>query len=102
MELNIWTAMNDKLYKSELAAIAIYGQAISKPYMRAVRARNTNYLSLKTLHRNIVLHCQKIIADPALVVGPDASHVTGALDGKLSMTSLLPSLRVPSRHGCDL
>jgi len=92
---------------TELAAIALYGQAVSLPYMKAVRStgpEELNMLKLGPLHCHVKEHIANLIDDPNILLCPHPSAKAGALDGKpwhdpeffdvLTETSLmLPHLR---------
>ena len=41
-----------------------------------------NVLDLGPLHVKVKAHCQSIIDNPELLLGPDASYKTGAMDGR--------------------
>src|SRR6266566_3622664 len=64
MEKNFWKAMHCTATQTELAVIAIYGEAISYPYMKSVRGsgkKKENMLDLGPLHHKVNDHMQKII-----------------------------------------
>ncbi|KAJ7432104.1 hypothetical protein B0H11DRAFT_1890622 [Mycena galericulata] len=82
MESNIYKALLDTSTRTELAVLALYGQAITHPYMRSARKAHTNILTLGPLHSRLLAHLRLIISQPALLCGPEASFETGALDGK--------------------
>ena len=44
--------------------------------------KNQNTLSLGPLHHRVYDHMQKIIANPDILLGSDASYATATLDGK--------------------
>ena len=53
--------------------------------MRRIRGFNgepTNALELGSVYEEVKAHCTKLIGDPDLALGSDASHVTGSLDGR--------------------
>src|SRR5436190_62596 len=86
MEQNLWDALYCPATQTELAVLALYGQAISHPYFRKTQgAANTqvNMLDLGPLHKEIYMHMQKIIENPSLLVGSSVSYETGAMDGQL-------------------
>ena len=85
MEKNFWKAMHCTATRTELAVIAIYGEAISYPYMKSVRGsgkKKENMLDLGPLHHKVNDHMQKIIADPDILIGSDSSFKTGSLHGE--------------------
>lgn len=88
---------------TELCVLALYGQAISHPYIHKARGPQdglTNHLSLGPLHDRVKSHIARLIANPELLLAPDASYETGALDGRLwerpevivSIHQLIPKL----------
>jgi hypothetical protein len=94
MESNI----RDPYTLIELAVLALYGQAITYPYMRCAWKARTNILTLDPLHSKL------LISSPDLLCGPEASYRTGALDSQrwerpeviyviLAMECRLPHLR---------
>jgi hypothetical protein len=86
MESNIWNALHDIPTITELCVLALYGQSITHPYMREVRGaqrQHSNGLSLGPLHERVKEHCQKLISQPELLYGPDASYEKGSMDGKI-------------------
>ncbi|RPD58133.1 hypothetical protein L226DRAFT_467446 [Lentinus tigrinus ALCF2SS1-7] len=84
MEQNIYNALRDDSTLTDLCVLTLYAQAISHPYLREVRgptAASSNHLDLGPLHDRLLLHIQSIIDNPSLLLAPDASYTTGALDG---------------------
>ncbi|KAF8804757.1 hypothetical protein BYT27DRAFT_7234587 [Phlegmacium glaucopus] len=64
--------------KTEFAVLAIYAQAVSHPYMKAVCAsgeKQQNMLDLGDLHQKVYDHMQQLIENPDLLVG------VGTFDG---------------------
>ncbi|KAF9476975.1 hypothetical protein BDN70DRAFT_811358 [Pholiota conissans] len=85
MEANLWKALNCTSTMTELAVLAIYAEAISYPYMKAVRdtsAGPKNMLDLGPLHSHVYNHIHKIIDNPDILLGKDSSHLTGSLHGE--------------------
>ena len=85
MEQNLWNALKCNSTTTELAVLAIYAEAISYPYMKAIRAssdKNQNMLDLGPLHHSVYNHMQKIIADPDILLNKEASHMTAILNGE--------------------
>lgn len=85
MESNIWKALHDIPTLTELCALALYGQAITHPYMREVHGaqrQHLNGLNLGPLHERVKAHCRKLIAEPELLYGPEAAYEKGSMDGK--------------------
>jgi hypothetical protein len=107
MEQNVYKALRDIPTLTELCVLVLYAQAISHPYMRQVRGpgqEKTNILTLGPLHEKVKAHIRKIIENPDLLLAPDASYESGALDGKVwerpeafyavqAMLSTLPHIR---------
>lgn len=105
LESNVYAGLHDIPCLTELAVIALYGQAISRPYMRAVRLsgpEELNMLKLGPLHHRVKDHITNLIDN--LLLSPHPLAETGALDGRpwynlelfdvLAETSLnLPHLR---------
>ncbi|KAF8961286.1 hypothetical protein BDZ97DRAFT_1664412 [Flammula alnicola] len=101
IENNVLQALHDPATLTELCAMVLYTQAVSKPYMRAVRGpKSDNVLDLGPLHALVHEFVQKIIDQPDLLVSEDASHVDATLDGKewdnpkaiKAVLKLMPSL----------
>ena len=70
--------------KTELAVLAIYGKAVSYPYMKAIRQcqdKRQNILDLGPLHTRVQEHIDKLINDPDILLGENASYETASLDG---------------------
>ncbi len=80
IEQNVYNGLQDPSTLSELAILAIYAQAVTHPYMRTARVRQ-NGLKLGPLHNQLKAHIAKLIADRDLLLGPDATFETGAMDG---------------------
>jgi hypothetical protein len=80
MEQNFWNALNDTPTFTECAVLALYGQAISQPYMQFIRTPGQNMLNLGPYHKRVTSHVYAIAKNPYLLIGPDASYSTGALD----------------------
>ena len=107
MEQNVYKALHDIPTLTELCVLVLYAQAISHPYMRQVRGpgqETTNILTLGPLHEKVKAHIRQIIENPDLLLAPDASYESGALDGKVwerpeafyavqAMLSTLPHIR---------
>ncbi|KAF8593022.1 hypothetical protein BDV93DRAFT_461759 [Ceratobasidium sp. AG-I] len=84
LELNIMKALKCPATLAELLVIALYGQAISKPYMRLVRTATVEgkgLAELASLHTQVQHHLELIIRDPLLVLGPTVLAETATLDG---------------------
>ncbi|EUC58491.1 hypothetical protein RSOL_260260 [Rhizoctonia solani AG-3 Rhs1AP] len=81
IEKNVSRGLQDVSTLTELAVLALYAQAVGKPYMQKVRDSNVNGLSLGPFHNRVKQHCRAIIKEPDLLLGSDASYQTGSLDG---------------------
>ncbi|KAG8790923.1 hypothetical protein FRC12_010657 [Ceratobasidium sp. 428] len=103
MENNVLKALNCPATLAELLVIALYGQFLSKPYMRLVRAATVagkGLADLAKLHTKVLRHLDLIIACPALVLGPDAVAATATLDGsEWDRPEVIDALR---RHQSEL
>lgn len=84
IEQNVYIGLHDPPTLIELCAIAIYGQAVSHPYMRqARRGCMMNHLDLGPLHDNLEAHIKYLIERPdVLLATPNPSYETGTLDGE--------------------
>ncbi|RDX46785.1 hypothetical protein OH76DRAFT_1442708 [Lentinus brumalis] len=85
LEQNIYKGLRDDGTITELCVLALYGQVISHPYTRQIRGPevdSTNHLDLGPLHQRLKNHIARLIADPDLILGPDASHDTAVLDAQ--------------------
>ncbi|CEL63400.1 hypothetical protein RSOLAG1IB_12656 [Rhizoctonia solani AG-1 IB] len=84
LESNIVKALNCPATLAELLSIALYGQIISKPYIRLVRAATvagTGLADLASLHASVQSHLKSIISNPALVLGLESPETSATLDG---------------------
>jgi hypothetical protein len=104
LEKNVYKGLQDVPTLTELAALTLYAQAISHPYMRTVRKpshKQVNMLDLGPLHANVQIHLQKIIQDPSILLASEATYELGAMDGKPwynaaaihAVHKLIPTLR---------
>ncbi|KAF8808386.1 hypothetical protein BYT27DRAFT_7232639 [Phlegmacium glaucopus] len=82
MEENLWKALHDIPTRTELAVLALYSQAVSHHYMRAIQKdASLNALNLGPLHKKIESFLVQIIEDPTFLVGKHVSHTVGTFDG---------------------
>ena len=86
MESNLWKALHDPATLSELAILALYGEAISYPYIKTIRSTSEsgetqNMLDLGPLHQKVSKHIRTIIANPSNLLCENPSSVTASLDG---------------------
>lgn len=106
IEQNIYHGLQDTPTLTELVVLALYAQAIGKPYMRHVRNAAYSAVDLGPFHRLVKQHCRAIIQAPEMLLTPDVSYTTGTLDGQpwdqpevvycalsLAGTGKLPQLR---------
>ncbi|KAF8804582.1 hypothetical protein BYT27DRAFT_7213745 [Phlegmacium glaucopus] len=85
MEQNLMNALQCDSTKTELAVLAIYAEAISYPYMKAIHTSHDtdqNMLDLGPLHHHVYEHMQKIISNPDILLGNDVSCSSATLDGE--------------------
>ncbi|KAI1781781.1 hypothetical protein LXA43DRAFT_1105333 [Ganoderma leucocontextum] len=83
MEANVARGLRDDPTLTELCVLALYAQAISHPYMREVRCGNgASALSLGPFHEQLKTHLARLIADPDLLLGPNATYKSATLDGQ--------------------
>jgi hypothetical protein len=86
MESNLWKALHDKATLAELAILALYGEAVSYPYVKAIRTTSEsgetqNMLDLGPLHQKVSTHIRAIIANPFNLLCENPSYSTASLDG---------------------
>ncbi|KAF8872932.1 hypothetical protein CPB84DRAFT_1854232 [Gymnopilus junonius] len=85
MKTNLKNVLECSKTSSELAVLAITAEAISYPYMKAIRAssdKNQNMLDLGPLHSKVYDHIQKIIVDPDILIGTDADYRAATLNSE--------------------
>jgi hypothetical protein len=85
MEENLWNALHCPATLTEFAVLALYGQAVSHPYMCEICSaseKKINMLDLGPLHKKVYFHIQRIIGDPTFLIGPNASYHAGTMDGQ--------------------
>jgi len=81
MEQNLVKALNDIPTRTEFAVLALYAQAVSHPYMKAIRENpETNALDLGPLNKKIESFIKRIIEDPSFLVGNNVTYETGTVD----------------------
>lgn len=84
LEFNVLKGLKCHATLAELISISLYGQAVSKPYMRLVRTATVEgkgLADLSPLHAQVQRHLEAIVANPSLVLGAGALGVSGTLDG---------------------
>ncbi|RPD67579.1 hypothetical protein L226DRAFT_436448, partial [Lentinus tigrinus ALCF2SS1-7] len=80
IEQNVYNGLQDPSTLTELAVLALYAQAVTHPYMRVARIRQ-NGLKLGSLHGELKTHITNVIKNPDLLLGPEVTYKTGAMDG---------------------
>lgn len=112
LEKNFNAALYDIPTITEWAVLALYEQAIGHPYMRFVRGpgtENVNILDLGPLHDELMLHIQRIIDDPSLLLGSSSNpskplwkdgsldsrpwHRSEVMDAIIALSTTLPHLK---------
>ncbi len=86
MEFNLWKALHDSATPSELAILALYGEAVSYPYVKAIRSTSEsgetqNMLDLGPFHQKVSAYIQTIIANPSNLLCENPSSSTASLGG---------------------
>jgi len=86
MESNLWKALHDPATLSELAILALYGETVSYPYVKAIRSTSEsgekqNMLDLRPLHQKVSSHIQAIIANPFNLLCENPSSDIASLEG---------------------
>ena len=86
MEANLWKALHDPATLSELAILALYGEAVSYPYMKAIctttdSEEKQNMLDLGPLDEKVSTHIQAIITNPHILLCENPSNITASLGG---------------------
>jgi hypothetical protein len=80
IQKNIFEALDDPPTLTELAVLAGYAQAISRPFMAYVREHvNDNALLMGPTYERVKAHARAIADDPSLLFGDKASARTGSL-----------------------
>ncbi|KAJ7237982.1 hypothetical protein C8J57DRAFT_1727742 [Mycena rebaudengoi] len=86
VEFNILQGLKCPATMTEMAALALYGVAVSWPYMALVRGGDqenpTNLLSLTDLHRRLPIFCAHIADHPYLLLDSSAPLDVRTIDGK--------------------
>ncbi len=86
MESNLWKALHDKATLAELAILALYGEAVSYPYVKAIRTTSKsgetqNMLDLGPLHQKVSTHIRAIITNPSNLLCENPSSDIASLEG---------------------
>ncbi|KAJ7766983.1 hypothetical protein DFH07DRAFT_915798 [Mycena maculata] len=85
LESNVLKGLKHVSTLTELVVLALYAISVSYAYMRVVRAtgdRRVNALDLGPLHEKVVNFCEAVAANTNLLLAPDATYLTGTLDGQ--------------------
>ena len=86
MESNLWKALHDSATLSELAILALYGEAVSYPYIKAIRSmtdsgEQQNMLNLGPLHKKVSTHIKAIITNPSILLCENPLSSIALLEG---------------------
>lgn len=82
LEKNFAMAIQDVTTCHEFNVLTIWLLCFSCPYMHHVRGHGIDHLDLGKVHHQITSHYCKMIADPNLVLGQDATFKTATFDGQ--------------------
>lgn len=83
LEQNLWDGLNDLATLEELAALAVYSQTISVPYVAHIRENpKQNALDMGPYHDKVLIACKAVIDDPDVVLGMQAFHTPATLGGQ--------------------
>jgi len=95
MEENIYKGLHDIPTLTEMAALALYAQAVSKPYMTMIRGscKSANMLDMGPQHKRLIAHIKKVSHNPDLLLAKDASPEEGAFDGKWPEPEIVEAVR---------
>ncbi|CDO74692.1 hypothetical protein BN946_scf184960.g6 [Trametes cinnabarina] len=103
MEEKIYQGLRDLPTVTELAALTLYAQAVTHPYMHTACCQQ-NGLLLGLFHGQLLVHIQKLINNPDLLLLSKGDYSKAAFDGKewerpeavhavLKLAPCLPHLR---------
>ncbi|KAJ7478520.1 hypothetical protein FB451DRAFT_1131708 [Mycena latifolia] len=85
VEQNVYDGLRDPRTETELTVLAAYGQSLSHPYLSEARGEDSvekNLLELGPLHEHVKSFCRAVVANPDVILGPNASWATASMDGK--------------------
>ncbi|RDB18250.1 hypothetical protein Hypma_000601 [Hypsizygus marmoreus] len=106
LEENVAKGLEDPSTVTELAAMALYGCSVSWPYLREARGpggKIINLLDLGNLHRRLPIFCDRVSANPRLLLDLDGSLELKTIDGKPWIDPhLVTAIRVMSSELPDL
>lgn len=83
MEKNVYEGLQDIPTLTELAVLALYAECVLYGYARQVRGPGTeqlNVLTLGPLHKDLLVHHDKLIDNPDLALATDADFRTASFD----------------------
>ncbi|KAF8599190.1 hypothetical protein BDV93DRAFT_560601 [Ceratobasidium sp. AG-I] len=81
IESNAFMGLQNVETLTELAVLALYAQAIGRPYMVRVRSTLEKAVDLGAFHKAVKQHCRAIISAPSLLLSKTSCAATGALGG---------------------
>ena len=86
MESILWKALHNTATLFELAILALYGEAVSYPYVKAIcsisdSGEKQNMLDLGPLHKKVSTHICTIIANSYILLCENPSNITASLEG---------------------
>ncbi|KIK80700.1 hypothetical protein PAXRUDRAFT_157974 [Paxillus rubicundulus Ve08.2h10] len=85
IEQNVHQAFRCPKTAEEMACLSMWGNCVSHPYMQQVRGEFhdfSNSLNLSPLHAQLFSHLNTLAATINLILAPDVTYHTAALDGK--------------------
>ncbi|KAI5825463.1 hypothetical protein K523DRAFT_420000 [Schizophyllum commune Tattone D] len=85
IERNFYRSLHCPTTLTEMAVLALYSLCITCPYVRQIRGpgmTNLNALSLGPLHVRLKAFIAKLIDDPNIVLGTEATYETATFDGQ--------------------
>ncbi|KAF8134119.1 hypothetical protein K438DRAFT_1787305 [Mycena galopus ATCC 62051] len=80
-EQNAFNGLNDPAMMTECCVMTLYKNALSDPYVAAIRKPGVNHLDLRPLHEQVISHIEKLIETPDLVLDPTTPCEDATLDG---------------------
>lgn len=100
MEENIYKGLHNIPTLTEMAVLALYAQAVSKPYMAMIRGscKSANMLDMGPEHERLIAHVKKLALNPDLLLAKDASAAEGAFDGKWHEPEIVEAVQKLSPH----
>ncbi|KAJ1300458.1 hypothetical protein OPQ81_005273 [Rhizoctonia solani] len=83
IEENVFNGLHDIPTLTEIAVLALYAQAVGRPYMRHVHGGTYNALNVGPFHNQVKEYCRSIIQNPDLLLAPEAALTNATLDGQI-------------------